>query len=117
MKEQGANLVAISPLLPKYSKQVEKNNGLGYDILSDDGNEVAKEFGLKFAFPDYLKEVYTDTFGIDFERFNGDDSWTMPMPARYVVGQDGIVKVADFDPDYTRRPEPQKTVDDLKAFG
>ena len=54
---------------------------------------------------------------IDFERFNGDDSWTMPMPARYVVGQDGIVKVADFDPDYTRRPEPQKTVDDLKAFG
>ena len=115
MKELGATMVAISPLLPKYSKQVEKNNGLGYDILSDEGNDVAAKFGLKFAFPDYLIEVYKG-FGADFKRFNGDDSWTLPMPARYVVGRDGIVITADFDPDYTVRPEPQKTVDDLKRI-
>lgn len=115
MKELGATMVAISPLLPKYSKQVEKNNGLEYDILSDAGNKVAEMFGLKFAFPDYLIEVYKG-FGADFERFNGDNSWTLPMPARYVVGQDGIITAADFDPDYTVRPEPSKTVEDLKKL-
>ena len=115
MKELGATMVAISPLLSKYSKQVEKNNGLEYDILSDAGNKVAEMFGLKFAFPDYLIEVYKG-FGADFERFNGDNSWTLPMPARYVVGQDGIITAAVFDPDYTVRPEPSKTVEDLKKL-
>ena len=115
MKELGAMMVAISPLLPKYSKQVEKNNGLEYDILSDAENKVAEMFGLKFAFPDYLIEVYKG-FGADFERFNGDNSRTLPMPARYVVGQDGIITAAVFDPDYTVRPEPSKTVEDLKKL-
>ena len=113
MKELGATMVAISPLQARYSKQVEKNNGLEYDILSDEGNKVAEAFGLKFSFPDYLIEVYKG-FGADFKRFNGDDSWTLPMPARYVVNQEGIVTAADFDPDYTVRPEPSKTVEDLK---
>ncbi len=58
MKQLGATMVAISPLLPKYSRQVEKNNGLEYDILSDARNKVAEMFGLKFAFPDYLIVPY-----------------------------------------------------------
>lgn len=86
-----------------------------FDILSDEGNKVAGEFGLKFAFPDYLIEVYKG-FGADLERFNGDDSWTLPMPARYVVGQDGIIKAADINADYTKRPEPSKTIEDLKKL-
>jgi peroxiredoxin len=111
----GATLVAVSPLLPKYSKQVKRNNELDFDILSDEGNRTAEEFGLKFSFPDYLIEIYKG-FGADFERFNGDDSWTLPMPARYVVNREGIIEAADFDPDYTVRPEPEKTVEDLKKL-
>ena len=109
-------MVAISPLRPRYSKQVEENNGLEYDILSDEGNDIAEKFGLEVRLPDYLIDLYKG-FGADFERFNGDESWALPMPARYVAGPNGVIKAADFDPDYTRRPEPQKTVDDLKAFG
>jgi len=115
IKELGANMVAISPLLPKYSRQFEKKNGLEFDILSDEGNKTAADFGLKFAFPDYLIEVYRG-FGADFERFNGDESWTLPMPARYVVNQAGFVVSADFDPDYTIRPEPAVTVEELKKI-
>ena len=111
----GANLVAISPQLVKYSKQMKSKHDLEFDILSDEGNKVADEFGLKFTYPDYLIEIYKN-FGSDLERFNGDDSWTLPMPARYVVGQDGIVKAADVHPDYTKRPEPSKTVADLKKL-
>jgi hypothetical protein len=38
------------------------------------------------------------------------------MPARFVVDRGGIVRAADVDPDYERRPEPQKTVDDVEAL-
>ena len=75
----GAELVAISPQIEKYSKQIKSKNNLEFEILSDVGNKTAEKFGLKFALPDYLIEAYKG-FGADFERFNGDDSWTLPMP-------------------------------------
>lgn len=105
--------MVISPQLEKYSKQVKSKNNLEFDVLSDQSNKIAEEFGLKFAFPDYLIEIYKG-FGADLERFNGDDSWTLPMPARYVVNQSGVIVAADFDPDYTHRPKASKTVEDLK---
>lgn len=113
IKAFGAELVVISPQLEKYSNQIKNKHGLEFDVLSDRGNKIVDEFGLKFAFPDYLIEIYK-SFGADLERFNGDDSWTLPMPARYVVNRAGIIVAADFDPDYTRRPAASKTVEDLK---
>ncbi len=115
IKDLGANLVAISPQLQKYSKQIKSKHDLEFDILSDEGNKTSEKFGLKYEYPDYLIEVYKG-LGADFERFNGDDSWTLPMSARYVVGQDGTIVVADFDPDYKKRPEPSKTIEDLKTI-
>ena len=115
IKSFGAGLVAISPQQEKYSKQIKSKHDLDFDILIDEGNKSAEEFGLKFALPDYLIEVYKG-FGTDLGRFNGDPSWTLPMPARYVVNGNGIVAAADFDPDYTHRPEPQKTIEDLKKL-
>jgi hypothetical protein len=44
--------------------------------------------------------------GADFTLFNGDQSWTLPMPARYVINQDGVIAYDEVNPDYTRRPEP-----------
>ena len=62
-----------------------------------------------------LREVYRG-FGIDLEKANGDASWTLPMPARYVVDQTGTIRSADVDPDYTRRTEPKDTVGMLRAL-
>ena len=56
-------------------------------------------------------------FGNDLAVRNGDDSWTLPMPGRFVVDRTGIIRAADVDPDYQYRPEPQKTVGDVKALG
>lgn len=81
----------------------------------DRGNETARRFGLVFTLPDDLRQLYR-TFGIDLEKANGDASWTLPMPARYVVDRGGIVRAADVHPDYTRRTEPAETVAALRAL-
>lgn len=58
-----------------------------------------------FTLPDYLREAYLG-IGIDLPRFNGDESWELPMPATFVIAADGTIVRADADPDYTVRPEP-----------
>jgi len=65
--------------------------------------------------PDDLKAVYL-SFGNDLAVRNGEASWTLPMPGRFVADRGGIVRTADVDPDYERRPEPQQIVNDIKAL-
>lgn len=115
IRELGAELVAICPQRPEFLRQMRDKHNLEFDILRDFGNEVGAKFGLRFAFPDYLREVYLN-FPLDLARVNSEDSWTLSMPSRYVVDQAGIVAMADFDPDYTYRPEATKTIEDLKAL-
>ena len=106
--EHGAQLVAISPQTQSNSRKSQRDNKVTFPILSDPGNQVAARFGLRFALPDYLVELYRDTFKNDLTRINGDPSWTLPMPARYVLGTDGVIAYAEVNPDYTQRPDPQE---------
>ncbi|MDR3508231.1 MAG: peroxiredoxin-like family protein [Caulobacteraceae bacterium] len=101
----GASLLAISPQTPVNSRKSVRQNALSFPILSDPHNAVADAFGLRFAMPNYLIELYKDLKN-DLPAFNGDPSWTLPMPAHYVVGQDGTILYAEVNPDYTRRPDP-----------
>ncbi|CAD6538975.1 Thiol-disulfide oxidoreductase ResA [Paraburkholderia kirstenboschensis] len=101
----GANVVAISPQTPVNSRKSVRTNELDFPVLSDENGQTGADFGLRFALPDYLVELYQNLKN-DLPAFNNDPSWTLPMPARYVVGQDGIVLYSEVNPDYTRRPDP-----------
>jgi len=101
----GARLVAISPQNRVNSRKSVRENGLDFPILSDPGNMIAAAFGLRFKLPDYLVELYL-SLGNNLPLFNGDATWTLPMPGRFVIGSDGIIAYAEVNPDYTRRPEP-----------
>lgn len=108
IEAQGASMVAISPQKPANSRRSQRENKLAFPILSDPGNEVAAAFGLRFTLPDYLQDLYTNAFKNDLAVVNGEDSWTLPMPARYVIGQDGVIAYAEVNPDYTNRPDPSE---------
>ena len=115
IKSLGANLTAISPQLPEFSRELISQKNLTFDLLSDPGNNVAKTFGIVFTFAEDLKNLY-QKFSIDVAKHNGDDSWTLPMPARFIIDRDSIIRYAEVDPDYTVRPEPGHTMDALKAL-
>jgi peroxiredoxin len=102
----GARLVAISPQISANSRKSVRQNHLSFPILSDAKGEVGAAFGLRFALPDYLVEVYKNLKN-DLPAFNDDPGWTLPMPGRFVIGQDGTILYAEVNPDYTRRPEAE----------
>ena len=116
IRAQGASLVVISPQLEKYSKLMVESHKLTFPLLRDEDNRLAAQFGLTFTLPDNLAALYSQ-FGIDLVRFNGNDSWSLPMPARFVLDQQGKVVSAEANPDYTHRPEPSEIVEILKKMG
>ena len=115
VEELGGSIIAISPQLSKYSKQVVKKHALSFPVLIDSENRYAEELGLTFTLPEKLKELYTK-FGIDLERFNGSDTWVLPMSARFLVDSKGIIRESEVHPDHTVRPEPSDIVEFIKSL-
>lgn len=114
-QELGASLAAISPQTAANSRKSERENKLAFPILSDVHNEVAAAFGIRFELPDYLIDLYKNLKN-DLPTFNADSTWSLPMPARYVIGQDGVIVYAEVNPDYTLRPEPDSMLPVLQRL-
>ncbi len=110
---KGASLVAISPQTPDSSLTTVEKRDLAYDVLSDVGNKVSRDYGLVFALAEELRPIYQQ-FGIDIPAYNGDGTFELPVPATYVVGQDGKIAYAFVNTDYTKRAEPSEV---LQAIG
>ena len=115
IEELGGTLVAISPELQVESRKIHRGKKLPFDILFDEDNRVADLFGLSHEVSEEIKTLYL-SFGIDLQKSQGNSRWRLPMPARYVVAGNGVVKSMECDPDYTHRPEPADTVSVLREM-
>jgi peroxiredoxin len=111
----GASLVLISPQLEEHNQAIAQDKKLVVPILSDPGNQVAQAYGLRYEYPEDLKQLYQQ-FGIHLNQYNGDDSWSLPMPARLIIDTQGIIRYAEINPDYTQRPEPEGTLAVLNSL-
>lgn len=115
IRATGAQLIAVTPQQAASSRKAIRDNKLSFPVLSDAGNALADAFGLRFRLQDELAALYA-SFGVDLPGTNGDNSQTLPMPARYVIGTDGIIAYAEVNADYTRRPEPAEMVAVLESL-
>ena len=111
----GAQLVAVSPMLPDNSLSFAEKLELKFETLSDAGNKVARDYGLQITLPPDTVELYKK-FGLDIPGANGDDSWELPVPGTYVLDKDGTVKLAFADVNHTVRLEPSAIEEALKAL-
>ena len=115
IQAHGASLLAISPQTPDNSLTVAEKNELQFEVLSDTGNAVARQFGLAFRFVDELQETF-EKMGIQLPKYNGDDAWELPIPGTYVIGQDGTITLAYVDANYTTRLEPSDILESLRGM-
>jgi peroxiredoxin len=104
-----ASMVAISPQVPDESMTTAQKNELSFPVLSDAGNAVARSYGLVFALSEELRPIYTQ-LGADLPRFNGADTFELPVPGTFVVDQSGIIRASFVNADYKQRMDPDAIV-------
>jgi len=116
IERAGASLVAISPMLPDNSLDSVAKNQLSFPVLSDVGNKTAADFGLVFTVDTRIQAMYLERLGNDLPRLNGDASFTLPLPATYVIGDDGVIAYAYVNADYRLRAEPEEVLAALEGL-
>ena len=114
IEQARATLVAISPQTVKQSFFMHDQHKLRFPLLSDAANRLARQFGLTYRVPAPQEAVYRRAF-VNLPFTNGDDSWELPIPATYILDDDGTILYASANEDYTERPEPAAILDFLKS--
>lgn len=109
-------MVAISPQTPERSLSMAEKHDLGFEVLSDAGNQVARRYGLVFSLAEPLRELYSEKFDAHLPDYNADKSYDLPMPGTFIVAPDGVIQYAFVDPDYTLRLEPEEILNNLKKI-
>jgi len=115
VQKLGAQIVVLTPELERYTRALHNKLNLPFDILTDLHLKVAEQFGLVFTFPDYLRDLYK-SWGSTLDRFHDESEYRLPMPARYIVDSNSLIRAAEVNADYTIRPEPSETLRLLKEI-
>jgi peroxiredoxin len=112
--EARASLIAISPQTQKHSYMTRDMHKLRFPVLSDQGNQVAKKFGLVYRLSPEMQAMY-ESIMTKLPGYNGDQSWELPLAATYIVQADGKISYARLDADWRHRPEPEEILRIVKG--
>ena len=114
IKENGANLIAVSAQTPDESLSIKEKNELDFEVLSDNGNLVARLYTTVFKNGDAPVEEM-NKLGFDFDSFYGNDSKEIPVPAVFIIEKDGEISFAKTEGgDYRNRTESLEIITKLK---
>ena len=116
IRDRGAALIAISPQTLGNSADTAKKLGLTFPLLSDAGNKVADQYGIRYTLDSEASAIYKQ-FGLDLAKVNGNDSDALPLAATYIIAPDGTVRYAFLNADYKKRAEPSAIVEALDELG
>lgn len=105
----GAKLVTISPQMVQQNFFMADQHRLGFPLLADAHNNVARQFGLTYRVPEEQQALYRRTL-VNLPFINGDNDWELPIPATCILDRAGSVLAMWANADYTDRPEPAEIV-------
>ena len=107
--DAGGDLLAITPQPATTCSLMAERDLLAFETLSDHGNQVARAYGIAFEMDPLLRPMH-QRLGHDLPLLNGTGDWTVPLPATFIIGQDGRVVLAHVEPSYHQRLDPAKVV-------
>ncbi len=114
IKESGANLIAISPQTPDESLNIKEKNELEFEVLSDNNNIVSRQYTTIFKYGQKPLATMSE-LGYDYDSFYADDSRELPIPATFIIEQNGIISFAKSEGgDYRNRVEALEIITSLK---
>ena len=112
--DAGVAIVAVSPMTVARSQRLHEKLELHYPMLSDLGNAYARQLDLAFQLDEKVQKAYLSQ-GLDLPRFNGDESWELPLTAVFLLNKEHTVVYEWTESDYLQRPEPDDLLKALRA--
>jgi peroxiredoxin len=112
----GAQLVAVSPQVPDGTMTKDDISEMAFSVLSDQGAHVASQYGIAWEVPAFLAEHMRVDRELDLDVINNGNGSILPIPATFVIAQNGKIKWRFVDVDYRTRAEPDDIIHALSTI-
>ena len=106
---EGGQIVAVMPERQQFVSDLRATSKAPFLVLTDMDNGYAMSLGLAIWVGDEMQKLISERH--DLTKYQGNDTWVLPIPATFVVGQDGRIRGRFVDPDYRKR----MAIEDLLA--
>lgn len=110
--DKKVTLIAISPQTADYNEELKNNHNLGFELLTDGKNILAKQLGISFRLQDYAIPAYS-SLGIELSEYNENDNNELPVPAVFVIDTDNSITYKFVDTNYVNRVNIQELIGQL----
>lgn len=100
--DKGATVVAITPETAESAAGIIAKSGATFPIIHDEGYTILCAYGTAFR-ESGAKVTAMKVAGYNIPKANGNDDNVLPVPATFIIGQDGTIIVSHFDEDYKKR--------------
>jgi len=110
----GGQIVAIMPERGEYAAELKSEAHAAFPILTDTDNGYAMSLNLVIWVGAEMEKALAAR-ARDLPKYQGNDSWMLPIPATFVVGTDGIIKARFVDPDYRKRMDIDEMLEALRT--
>ena len=114
LKSAGAKVVVVSPQKTEFIAKTIKKTNLETTILYDSGYIIMNQFDVLFTPSEKTMAKYKLFLGDGLIVSQSDDTQRLPVPATYIIGQDGVIKWRHFDRSYSKRSTVSDILKNLK---
>ncbi|MCF8231979.1 MAG: AhpC/TSA family protein [Bacteroidales bacterium] len=116
IEKKGARVIAISPEKPQYLGKMEKKTGAEFTLLYDEGYQIADAYDVTFKPSKTTLITYNTILGAKLKKTHSDESQRLPIPATYVIDQNGTITWRQFNPDYKKRSNVAEILNALEKI-
>ncbi len=103
IRDAGASVVAVTPETPENVGKMRERSGTSVTILPDTSGHIQSKYRVAFRVTEAYTERIAQGLGADIAANNADSIARLPVPATYLIDQDGTIRWRHFDPDYKDR--------------
>jgi peroxiredoxin len=113
IEAKNAVVVAIGPETIKNKEKMKEKTGAQFILLSDKEMSVMSNYDVLYTVTEkYQAKIKIGLF-TRIDKNNGQKKAQLPVPATYVIGQDGKIKYKHFQYDYRTRSSVKEILNAL----
>ena len=116
LTDSGAVVIAVSPQIAKYTKKTVDKHGITFQTLSDSTNSISKDYDVLFEVTKGYNRMIKFGLMSSIAKANGAEEAQLPVPATFIINQEGIITYRQFDYNYSHRASVQEISEHLQGF-
>ena len=113
IEERGARVIAISPEKPEFLDKMAEKTKAEFTLLYDENYKIADAYDVTYKPTGMQIFTYNVALGAKLKKTHTDETQRLPIPATYIINEDGVIIWRQFDHDYKKRSSVKEIIEVL----